>query len=155
MAKGGFTVEGFRGQIGGHARKNGFTLVTAHEGDDPVPLGFGYGFLCTPENWFGSGLLAVLDSPVTAVERLAGVCDLAVLPGRQGRGTGTAIHGALLDGLGAAWSSLTVMPGADRPERRLYHRLGYRYAGPYESRPGGPVLDLLLLHRDAPGVSAR
>ncbi len=134
-----------RRQITSHTRHNRFTLVTAHLADGGRPIGFGYGFRCSPAYWLGAELLTSMSSPVTAVEQLSGLCELAVLPAWQGLGVGSAIHRALLDTLGTEWASLLAMPGADRPEQRLYRRLGYRYAGPYRVGPDGPALDLLLL----------
>ncbi|MFD5437832.1 hypothetical protein ACFWJ4_37490 [Kitasatospora sp. NPDC127067] len=47
----------------------------------------------------------------------------------------------------AEWVSLLAMPG-DQRAQQLYHRLGYRYGGPYKAGPHDPVLDLLLLRTD-------
>ena len=55
-------------------------------------------------------------------------------------GIGAAIHTALLDALQPEWASLLAMPGNDAAQR-LYHRLGYRYAGPYRAGADGPVLE--------------
>ncbi|MFJ9521845.1 GNAT family N-acetyltransferase [Kitasatospora sp. NPDC101801] len=125
-------------------------MITAHPAAGHLPIGFGYGFRCSPAYWLGAEL-ADIKGPVAAAKQLAGLCELAVLPAHQGHGVGTALHRALLDTLGTEWASLLAMPGDDRPEQRLYRTLGYRYAGPYRSGPDGPVLDLLLLHADATG----
>ncbi len=147
VADAGFTPAALRRQITGHTRHDQFTLVTAHSADGRAPIGFGYGFRCSPAYWLGPTLLATISSPVTTVCELAGVCELAVYPAWQGRGVGSTIHHALLDALATNWASLLAMPGDDRPERRLYRRLGYQYAGPYQPTRDAPVLDLLLLHQ--------
>ncbi|MGW4698640.1 GNAT family N-acetyltransferase [Kitasatospora cineracea] len=147
VAAAGFTPAALRHQITGHTRHEKFTLVTASTPDAPDrAVGFGYGFLCTPRYWLGETLFTELDSPVTSENRIAGVCELAVHPDLQGRGIGTALHRTLLDALAARWASLLAMPGHQRPEQRLYHHLGYRYAGPYQPNPETPALDLLLLY---------
>ena len=142
----GFTPDALRRQITGHARRDDFTLITAYA--DGHPVGFGYGFRCTPTYWFGETLLPSITPPARNTAALAGICELAVRPAWQGHGTGAAIHTAILDALQPEWASLLAMPGNDAAQR-LYHRLGYRYAGPYRSGDEGPVLDLLLLHRSA------
>ncbi|MGW6919565.1 GNAT family N-acetyltransferase [Kitasatospora sp. NPDC054939] len=145
VAADGFTPDALRRQITGHTRHDHFTLVTAHPADHQPPIGFGYGFRCTPAYWLGPDLLASISNPVTTVEHLAGLCELAVLPSWQGRGIGSTIHHALVTELGTDWASLLAMPGNNRPEQRLYRRLGYQYAGPYQPGPNTPPLDLLLL----------
>ena len=134
VADAGFTPEALRRQITGHTRHDRFTLITAHRAGGQPPIGFGYGFRCSPAYWLGAELLATINSPVTTAKQIAGLCELAVLPAHQGHGVGTAIHRALLDALGTDWASLLAMPGDDRPEQRLYRTLGYRYAGPLPER---------------------
>ncbi|WP_331731309.1 GNAT family N-acetyltransferase [Kitasatospora sp. NBC_01300] len=147
VADAGFTPDALRRQITGHTRHDHFTLVTAHPAGEGAPIGFGYGFRCSPAYWLGPTLLSTISSPVTTVDTLAGLCELAVLPAWQGRGVGSTIHHALVDALATDWASLLAMPGEDRPEQRLYRRLGYHYAGPYQPAPDAPVLDLLLLYQ--------
>ncbi|MDI5974052.1 GNAT family N-acetyltransferase [Streptomyces sp. SL13] len=139
----GFTPDTLRRQITGHARRDDFTLITAYA--DGHPVGFGYGFRCTPTYWFGETLLPSISEDARTTGALAGICELAVRPAWQGRGIGVRVHSTLLDALKPEWASLLAMPGNDAAQR-LYHRLGYRYAGPYRSGADGPVLDLLLLH---------
>ncbi|MBB4951905.1 hypothetical protein F4556_007559 [Kitasatospora gansuensis] len=73
------------------------------------------------------------------------------LEGEQAKllGAGIRIHVALLETLRTKWVSLLALPGDQRPEQRLHRQLGYRYAGPYQARTDGPVLDLLLLRTGA------
>ena len=89
-----------------------------------------------------------LPEAVRTTDNLAGLCELAVRPGWQGRGIGSHLHQALADALAPRYLSLLAMPGAD--SQRLYRRLGYTYVGPYRSAPGGAVFDLLLLEVPPP-----
>ncbi|MFH9354996.1 GNAT family N-acetyltransferase [Kitasatospora sp. NPDC017646] len=142
VAEAGFTPETLRRQITAHTRHDGFALVVASSADQAV--GFAYGFRCSPAYWYGEQLLPSITPDARDTDSLAGICELAVLPDWQGQGVGTHLHTVLLEALSTEWVSLLVMPG-NGPARRLYDRLGYRYAGPYRSGPDGPVLDLLLL----------
>ncbi|MFH8387915.1 GNAT family N-acetyltransferase [Kitasatospora sp. NPDC018058] len=143
VARAGFTPETLRRQISGHARHEEFTLVAAFAAGQIV--GFGYGFRCSPAYWYGEQLLPqVTPEEARTTGSLAGICELAVRSGWQGRGVGTRIHTALLEALRTDWVSLLAMPG-DHPAQHLYRRLGYRYTGPYQPGPDAPVLDLLLL----------
>ncbi|MFE0460402.1 GNAT family N-acetyltransferase [Kitasatospora sp. NPDC058965] len=145
VARAGFTPQTLRRQITAHARRDDFTLIVAFSAGHAV--GFGYGFRCTPAYWYGEQLLPAIAPEARDTDSLAGICELAVRTGWQGRGVGTRLHAALLEALHTEWVSLLAMPG-DQPAQRLYHRLGYRYAGPYNAGPDGPVLDLLLLRTD-------
>ncbi|CAG6396534.1 GNAT family N-acetyltransferase [Streptomyces cocklensis] len=130
-------VESLRQQINGHFRHAGFTLAVAYEAGTLV--GFGYGFPCTAEYWYGEELLP--DIPAEAREDLMGLCELAVRPGWQSRGIGTRLHERLVQAVAPRWTSLLVSPANSRG-RTLYERLGYRYAGPY--RNGDDTYDLLI-----------
>ncbi|MFI8992168.1 GNAT family N-acetyltransferase [Streptomyces antimycoticus] len=137
----GLSVPALHRQVLGHLRHEGFTLAAAYAHGSMV--GFGYAFPCTPEYWYGQ-LLPEIPEHIRA-GRLMGLCELAVSPAWQSQGIGSRLHAALLKAINPEWSSLLVRP--DNAEgRRLYERMGYRYAGPYRNTPEGPEFDLLLLH---------
>jgi ribosomal protein S18 acetylase RimI-like enzyme len=144
----GLSAPALRRQVLAHARRHteGFTLVAAYAHGSMV--GFGYAFPCTPEYWYGPELLPNIPQQVQA-GRLMGLCELAVSPAWQGQAIGSRLHAALLKAIDPEYSSLLVRPD-NTAGRRLYERLGYRYAGPYRNEPGGPVYDLLLLHVQEP-----
>lgn len=131
----------FRKQVNSHFSHAGFTLAIAYESGTPV--GFGYGFPCTAEYWYGEELLPGI--PAEARQGLMGLCELAVRPGWQSRGIGTRLHRALVKAIAPRWTSLLVSP-ANARGRALYARLGYRYAGPY--RDGDDTYDLLIARVD-------
>jgi GNAT superfamily N-acetyltransferase len=131
------SVEAFRRQVDGHFRHAGFTLAAAYETGTLV--GFGYGFPCSAEYWYGEELLPHI--PAEAREGLMGLCEAAVRPGRQSCGIGTLLHERLVQAVSPRWTSLLVSPANTRG-RALYERLGYRYAGAY--RNGDDTYDLLI-----------
>lgn len=135
----GLSVDALRRQVVGHLKYEGFTLVGAYANGTLV--GFGYGFPCTPEYWFGPNL-EIPDQVRTG--RLMGLCELAVRPPWQSQGIGSRLHAELLKAIDPHWSSLLALPTNERG-RGLYDRLGYRYAGRYRNGSDGPLFDLLLL----------
>ncbi|MDG4795166.1 GNAT family N-acetyltransferase [Micromonospora sp. WMMD1082] len=141
VAAAGFNSDTLRRQIIGHATRDDFTLITAHNAERCI--GFGYGFRCSPAYWFGKDLLPSITEAARTTDSLIGICELAVCRRWHGHGVGSRIHAAILDALGPQWASLLTMPNSNA--QRFYRRLGYRYAGPYRTNPNGPVLDLLLL----------
>jgi ribosomal protein S18 acetylase RimI-like enzyme len=136
----GLSAAALRRQVTNHLRHEGFTLVAAYAGGAMV--GFGYGFPCTPEYWYGE-LLPEIPAHVRA-GRLMGLCELAVSPAWQSQGIGSRLHAELLKAVAPEFASLLVRPD-NTAGRTLYERLGYTYAGPYRNTPEGPVYDLLLL----------
>lgn len=99
----GLSVPAVHRQISGHLNNHqGLVLVVAYERGTAV--GFGYGFPCSPEYWFGDLVDHVPKSART--ERLMGLCELAVRPPWQARGIGTRLHSALIKAINPRWSSL-------------------------------------------------
>lgn len=143
-AAAGLSVEALHRQIAGHvARHQGLAMAVAYAAGDAV--GFGYGFPCSADYWFGTDLVDQVPEAARS-ERLMGLCELAVRPPWQSLGIGTRLHTALIEAVAPRWSSLLALPSNARG-RDLYSRLGYAYAGPYRngSGPNALVLDLLLL----------
>lgn len=138
-------VAQFRRQIDGHFGHAGFTLAVAYQAGTLV--GFGYGFPCSAEYWYGEELLPHI--PAEAREGLMGLCEGAVRPGWQSHGIGTLLHARLVAAISPRWTSLLVSPDNTRG-RALYERLGYRYAGPY--RNGEDTYDLLIARATDPGA---
>ncbi|MEV0846375.1 GNAT family N-acetyltransferase [Streptomyces sp. NPDC049954] len=136
----GFTPEALRRQVGGHAGHDTFTLVTAHD-EGGNCTGFAYGFLCTPEYWYGPDLLPAIPAGQRTATRLAGICEIAVRRAEQGRGTGTLLHDVLLERLRPEWASLLALPGS--ASQRFYDRLGYTRMGAYRPDDDSASLDLL------------
>ncbi|MDN3029420.1 GNAT family N-acetyltransferase [Streptomyces sp. S.PB5] len=140
----GLSVPALRRQITGHLKHNGFTLVLAYAGGTPV--GFGYGFPCSADYWFGPDLIDQVPE-AARTERLMGLCELAVRPPWQSQGIGRRLHHHLLQSVAPKWVSLLALPSNQRGQD-LYSRLGYAYAGAYRNTADGPEFDLLLLHVD-------
>jgi ribosomal protein S18 acetylase RimI-like enzyme len=138
----GLSVPALHRQITGHLKWKGFTMVVAYAGGTAV--GFGYGFPCDAEYWFGPGLVNQVPEGARR-ERLMGLCELAVRPPWQSQGIGSRLHAELLRAIAPQWSSLLALPSNQRGQD-LYARLGYRYAGAYRNNGEGPEFDLLLLH---------
>ncbi|MCM2386829.1 GNAT family N-acetyltransferase [Streptomyces albipurpureus] len=137
----GLSVRALHRQITGHLKHSGFALVVAYA--EGTAVGFGYGFLCSANYWFGPGLMDQVPTGART-ERLMGLCELAVRPPWQSRGIGSQIHDELLKTVAPVWSSLLALPSNARG-KELYARLGYEYAGPYRNTADGPEFDLLLL----------
>ncbi|MGW3569613.1 N-acetyltransferase family protein [Streptomyces sp. NPDC000941] len=143
----GLSVPALHRQVLGHLRHEGFTLTAAYASG--TMAGFGYAFPCTPEYWYGDLLPAIPEH--ARAGRLMGLCELAVSPAWQSQGIGSKLHAALLTAIDPEWSSLLVRPD-NTAGRRLYERMGYKYAGPYHNTPGGPEFDLLLLEVERPAA---
>ncbi|MER8159964.1 GNAT family N-acetyltransferase [Streptomyces sp. NPDC094472] len=139
----GLSVPALHRQITGHLKHHqGLVLVVAYERGTAV--GFGYGFPCSADYWFGPGLVDQVPEGART-ERLMGLCELAVRPPWQARGIGTRLHAALITAINPRWSSLLALPSNQRGQD-LYTRLGYQHAGSYQNTTDGPDFDLLLLH---------
>ena len=116
------------------------------------------------EGWGRPGDVGVIalagDRPVGAawVRRLVGegrgygwVDDavpelaIAVEPGREGQGVGSALLRRLLDDLAGSVPAVSLSVRADNPARRLYARMGFVEVADVESRVGS--VSLTMVHR--------
>ena len=89
-------------------------------------VGFGYGYLIAPGQWWHDQVRAALDRR-TAKKWLPGafeVCELHVHPEHQSRGLGRQLLHALVAGATAPVALLST-PDADTKAFRLYHADGF------------------------------
>ena len=121
-------VSARRGFITAHARRAGFRAVAALDEQDVV-LGFGYGYLSRPGQWWHDQVRAA----VRRGERRRWLGDayelveLHVRPAAQGHGLGTRLLRGLLDGAPGAVVLLSTpeVPGERSRAWRLYRRHGF------------------------------
>lgn len=69
---------------------------------------------------------------------------VAVLPGYQGRGVGTAMVQALLIDVRARYSAVVLSVRAENPAVRLYERLGFRTVDEITNRVGSRSLKMIV-----------
>ena len=104
-------------------------------------VGFGYGYVVAPGQWWHDQVRAALDRR-TAKKWLPGafeVCELHVHPEHQSRGLGRQLLHALVAGADAPVALLST-PDADTKAFRLYHAYGFvdlarGYHFPGDARP--------------------
>jgi ribosomal protein S18 acetylase RimI-like enzyme len=121
-------VAGRYGYAVQHTERPGFRAVG---GFAPTPdgeqlVGFGYGYLVAPGQWWHDQVRAALDRR-TAKRWLPGafeVCELHVHPDTQSRGLGRRLLHALVEGVDAP-AALLSTPDADTKAFRLYHADGF------------------------------
>jgi ribosomal protein S18 acetylase RimI-like enzyme len=126
-------VAGRYGYAMQHTERPGFRAVgafaeTGREGGGTaeVLVGFGYGYLIAPGQWWHDQVRAALDRR-TAKKWLPGafeVCELHVHPDHQSRGLGRQLLHALVAGLPHP-AALLSTPDADTKAFRLYHADGF------------------------------
>ena len=146
-----------------HTERPGFRAVGAfsatREDDDTAGeelVGFGYGYLVEPGQWWHDQVRAALDRR-TAKRWLPGafeVCELHVHPEHQSQGLGRRLLHALVEGLPHP-AALLSTPDADTKAFRLYHADGFvdlarGYHFPGDARPFA-ILGAMLPLR--PGAS--
>ncbi|MGY1827200.1 MULTISPECIES: GNAT family N-acetyltransferase [unclassified Blastococcus] len=153
-------VAGRYGYAVQHTERPGFRAVGAFarspEGERLV--GFGYGYLIAPGQWWHDQVRAALDRR-TAKKWLPGafeVCELHVHPDAQSQGLGRQLLHALVEGLPHPVALLST-PDADTKAFRLYRADGFvdlarGYHFPGDSRPFAILGARLPLH--PPGPSA-
>lgn len=112
-------------QLPTHAARPGFRCATVQVAGELV--GFAYGYTGGAGQWWSDEVAKRADRRV-ADAWLGGhfeFVELAVDPGRQGRGFATALHDMVLGGLPHERALLTTYRD-DRPAPRLYRRLGWQ-----------------------------
>jgi ribosomal protein S18 acetylase RimI-like enzyme len=126
-----------------HTERPGFRAVGAflQTRDGEVLVGFAYGYLIAPGQWWHDQVRAALDRR-TAKRWLPGafeVCELHVHPDHQSRGLGRQLLHALVAGLPYP-AALLSTPDNDTKAFRLYHADGFvdlarNHRFPGDSRP--------------------
>lgn len=123
-----------------HADRPGFRAVAAL-GPDESLLGFGYGYATESGQWWHDQVMKALDRAAADLWLRGGLelCELHVLPARQGEGIGRAILLTLL--VDAPHPAVLLStPEGDTRAWRLYRSLGFvdlvrRHLFPGDSRP--------------------
>jgi ribosomal protein S18 acetylase RimI-like enzyme len=152
-------VAGRYGYAVQHTERPGFRAVGAFasrpsaggEPDEQL-VGFGYGYLVAPGQWWHDQVRVALDRR-TAKRWLPGafeVCELHVHPDHQSRGLGRRLLHALLADLPHP-AALLSTPDADTKAFRLYHADGFvdlarGYHFPGDARPFAILGARLPLH---------
>lgn len=124
MHRSAATVTSRRDLIRTHLDRDGFTAVAAIR--DGRLLGFGYGYLGRPGQWWHDVVAAALGRERTAAW-LTGAFELAelhVAPDHQGTGLGRALIELLLDRAPGTKVVLST-PDEPTPARGLYRSLGF------------------------------
>lgn len=107
---------------------------------DGALVGFAYGHAARAGLPWVDAVAAQLAAP-TRTKWCADaflLCELAVAPAHQGRGLGSALHDALIDGAPHATALLTTLDDRSTAGARLYARRGWRrVSAPYVA-PGYP-----------------
>jgi ribosomal protein S18 acetylase RimI-like enzyme len=153
-------VAGRYGYAVQHTERPGFRAVGAFAAtgsgggtaSDEELIGFGYGYLVAPGQWWHDQVRSALDRR-TAKRWLPGafeVCELHVHPGHQSRGVGRQLLHALLEGLPYPTALLST-PDSDTKAFRLYHADGFvdlarGYHFPGDARPFAILGARLPLH---------
>jgi ribosomal protein S18 acetylase RimI-like enzyme len=137
-----------------HTERPGFRAVGAfaETPDGEQLVGFGYGYVTAPGQWWHDQVRAALDRR-TARRWLPDsfeVCELHVHPDHQSRGLGRRLLHALLADLPQP-AALLSTPDADTKAFRLYHADGFvdlarGYHFPGDSRPFAILGVQLPLH---------
>ncbi len=117
----------FVGHLAAHATRRDFRFIAAREGEDGLLLGFIYGYIGEPGQWFHDRIRAAL-TPTMAAQWLADVYEVVefgVRPETQGRGIGGQLHDALVSNLTSRTAILSTRQG-DTTAMRLYRRRGWQ-----------------------------
>ena len=150
-------ARGRRGVVAGHLDRDGLRTLAAVEEDGGL-VGVAYGYLGAPGQWWHdqvrTALAATAGTPACDawMSDAFEVCELHVLPGRQGQGLGRRLLDGLLDGT-AARSALLTTPDTETRARGFYRAAGWVDLVRWLRFPGDPrefaVLGLSLEGRHA------
>ena len=125
-------------------QQDGFSLVSARIGGEPI--GFTFGVTLRPESRWWSSLLSPTDEDVTreSTGRTFAVVELLVRsPWRRG-GVGRRLHDMLLADRQEERATLTVLPEA-RPAQLAYGKWGWiKVAQKRNPLPGAPIFDVMI-----------
>lgn len=117
-----------RGYVASHTQRAGFRAVATLDGAGQL-LGFGYGYLSAPGQWWHDQVRAGLraDPRRTALHGAFEVVELHVRPGAQGHGLGAAQLRALLSMTDSDRVVLSTPEAEESTSRawRLYRRFGF------------------------------
>ena len=128
-----------------HARRDGFRFVGAFEPRGRL-VGFVYGYTGGPGQWWHDKVAAGLD-PETRATWLDPahfeLTEIAVDPPYQGRGIGSRLHDAVLEGLPFERALLSALAD-NAPVLDFYARRGWRVLlDELRFEPGRPVFSIL------------
>jgi len=156
IASGGVfeSAEAARSRFDAYTSRDGFDLVVAYLGGEPVGQAWGWALRADSAWW--EGLSAEPEPGFTTEDgtRTFAFSELMVRRQWRGRGVARALHDELLRTRREERATLLVLPG-NADAYRAYTRWGWRRVG--ELRPGwpdAPLLDVLVLPLQ-PGGSAR
>lgn len=115
----------FAASLPEHTARAGFRFVGALTGAE-VLVGFAYGFTSRPGQWWYDVVLAGMpaDLAATWLAEPFQFTEIAVDPDFQGRGLGSRLHDALLEGLPQRRAVLSTLQ-ADTAAHRLYVKRGW------------------------------
>lgn len=107
-----------------HTRNDGFRCLVAEE--DGRVLGFAYGFTDKPGQWWHEQVAPTMKEAGLSrwLEDAFVLNELAVVPEAQGRGVGSRLHDAILDGLPRRRALLSTHR-KKTVARRMYDRRGW------------------------------
>jgi ribosomal protein S18 acetylase RimI-like enzyme len=134
-----------RTRIPRHVRNDGFRFFGAFAPDDRL-VGFVYGYTGARGQWWHDKVAAALD-PETRATWLEPphfeLTEIAVDPPYQGRGVGSRLHDAILEGLPGDRILLSALAD-NAPVLRFYARRGWRVLlDELRFEPGRPVFSIL------------
>jgi len=106
-----------------HAPRDGFLCVVAQTGASIV--GFGYGTTTRPGNWWHDAITPAFSSSLRErwLSDAWALGELAVEPGRQGQGIGTALHKVLFERVPHPTAVAQVR--SEAPALRFYETRGW------------------------------